>query len=95
MQGDGSWTSVDDRFGLAGGFVWRPLVRWAAGGEGKAIDVGAVGNWNVAPDQRVRAFASLYRRRYDGDYAFLPTDGAVPPDPRKHWSYVPPERPMM
>lgn len=89
VQGDGSWTSEDGRFGLAGGFVWRPLVRWAAGGEGKAIDLGVVGNWNVAPDQRVRTFASLYRRRYDGDYAFLPTDGAVPPAARKLHQYSP------
>lgn len=89
VQGDGSWKTGDGRFGLAGGFVWRPLVRWAAGSEGKAIDLGAVGNWQVAPDQRVRAFASLYRRRYDGDYAFLPTDGAVPPDARKLHQYSP------
>lgn len=89
VQGDGSWKSDDGRFGLAGGFIWRPLVRWAPGSEGKAIDLGAVGNWQVAPDQRVRAFASLYRRRYDGDYAFLPTDGAVPPDPRKLHQYSP------
>lgn len=89
VQGDGSWTSEDGRFGLAGGFIWRPLARWAPGSEGKAIDLGVVGNWNVAPGQRVRGFASLYRRRYDGDYAFLPTDGAVPPNPRKLHQYSP------
>lgn len=89
IQGDGSWKSGDDRFGLAGGFVWRPLVRWGPGSEGKAYDIGMVGNWNVATGHRVRAFASLYTRRYDGDYAFLPTDGAVPPDPRKLHQYSP------
>jgi iron complex outermembrane receptor protein len=89
VQGDGSWKSDDGRSGLAGGFVWRPLSRWGPGSEGKAIDLGVVGDWQVAPDQRVRAFASLYRRRYDGDYAFLPTDGAVPPDPRKLHQYSP------
>jgi iron complex outermembrane receptor protein len=88
-QGDGSWKSEDERFGLAGGFIWRPLVRWAAGSEGKAIDVGAVGSWTLAPGQRVRGFASLYRRRYDGDYAFQPLDGAPPPDPRKLHQYSP------
>lgn len=89
VQGDGSWKSGDDRLGLAGGLVWRPMVRWAAGSEGKAIDIGAVGSWNVSTGQRVRAFASLYRRRYDGDYAFLPIDGAAPPDPRKLHQYSP------
>jgi iron complex outermembrane receptor protein len=89
VQGDGSWKSEDDRFGLAGGFVWRPLSRWAPGSEGKAIDVGAVGSWNLAPGQRLRGFASLYRRRYDGDYAFMAADGAVPPDPRKLHQYSP------
>jgi len=89
VQADGSWRTEDDRFGLAGGFVWRPQVRWSAGSEGKAVDVGAVGSWNVATDQRVRAFASLYRRRYDGDYAFLPIDGAAPPDARKLHQYSP------
>jgi len=88
-QGDVSWKSDDERFGLAGGFIWRPMVRWAPGSEGKAIDVGAVGSWNIATGQRVRAFASLYRRRYDGDYAFLPVDGATPPDPRKLHQYSP------
>lgn len=89
VQGDGSWKSGDERFGLAGGFVWRPLVRWGPGSEGKAIDFGVVGNVNVAPNQRLRAFASLYRRRYDGDYAFVPTEGAVPPAARKLHQYSP------
>lgn len=89
VQGDVSWQSDDRRLGLAGGFVWRPLVRWAPGSEGKAVDIGAVGNWNLAEGQRLRAFATLYKRRYDGDYAFLPTDGAVPPDPRKLHQYSP------
>jgi iron complex outermembrane receptor protein len=89
VQGDGSWKSGDDRFGLAGGFIWRPEVRWAPGSEGKAIDLGVVGNVNIAPNQRLRAFASLYRRRYDGDYAFIPTEGAVPPAPRKLHQYSP------
>lgn len=89
VQGDVSWKSDGERFGLAGGFVWRPMVRWAPGSEGKAFDMGAVGNWNLAENQRLRAFASFYTRRYDGDYAFLPVDGAVPPDPRKLHQYSP------
>lgn len=89
VQGDVSWKGDDGRFGLAGGFVWRPMVRWAPGSEGRAVDFGLVGNINIAPGQRLRAFASYYRRRYDGDYAFRPTDGAVPPDPRRLHQYSP------
>lgn len=89
VQGDVSWKSDDSRFGLAGGLVWRPLVRWAPGSEGRAIDFGLVGNVDLTEGQRLRAFASYYRRRYDGDYAFLPTDGAVPPDPRRLHQYSP------
>jgi iron complex outermembrane receptor protein len=89
VQGDGSWKSGDGRFGLAGGFVWRPRVQWAPGSEGKAVDVGAVGHWRLTDRQRVRAFASLYRRRYDGDYAFLPVDGAMPPHPQTLHQYAP------
>lgn len=89
VQGDGSWKGGHDRFGLAGGFVWRPLVRWAPGSEGRAVDFGLVGNVNIAEGQRLRAFGSYYRRRYDGDYAFRPTDGAAPPDPRKLHQYSP------
>jgi len=89
VQGDGSWKGGDERFGLAGGFVWRPLVRWGPGSEGEAIDVGLVGAWKVAPNQRLRAFASLYRREYDGDYSFIAADGVVPPDPRKLHQYSP------
>jgi len=89
VQGDVSWKSEDQRFGLAGGFVGRPHVQWAPGSEGKAIDVGGVGVWNVAPNQRLRVFGSFYKRRYDGDYAFLPTEAALPPDPRRSHQYSP------
>ena len=89
VQGDGSWKSDDERFGLAGGFVWRPRVQWGPGSEGKAIDIGAVGAWRLSPSQRLRGFATLYRREYDGDYAFLAAEGAVPPPARKLHQYSP------
>ena len=70
VQGDGSFREGDLSF--AGGFVWRPLLRLAQGYEGRAIDIGGVGAWQITSDQRLRAFASLYRRGYDGNYAIVP-----------------------
>ena len=61
----------------------------AGGNEGHAIDVGGVGAWQITPDQRLRAFASLYRRHYDGDYAVIPAEAAVPPSLRKLHQYSP------
>ena len=88
VQGDGSFHEGDLSF--AGGFVWRPLWRLAGGNEGHAIDVGGVGAWQITPDQRLRTFASLFRRRYDGDYAVIPAEAAVPPNLRKLHQYSPP-----
>jgi iron complex outermembrane receptor protein len=89
IEGNGSWKSDDGRFGLAGGFVGRPFSRWGAGTEGEALDVGFVGAWQVAPNQRLRAFATTYVRDYDGDYAMKSADGALPPNPRKLHNYSP------
>jgi iron complex outermembrane receptor protein len=87
VQGDGSFRDGD--FSLAGGFVWRPSWRLAGGNEGRALDVGAVGAWQVTPDQRLRAFASLYDRKYDGEYAVVPSEAAVPPSLKKLHQYSP------
>jgi iron complex outermembrane receptor protein len=87
VQGDGSFRNGD--FSLAGGFVWRPLLHFAGGNEGRAVDIGGVGAWKVAPDQRLRAFATLYQRRYDGDYAVVPVEAAVPPSLKKLHQYSP------
>ncbi|WP_068877075.1 TonB-dependent receptor [Phenylobacterium sp. CCH9-H3] len=89
IEGNGSWKSEDGRFSLAGGFVARPLVRWAPGTEGEAADVGVVGAWRVSPNQRLRAFASHYARNYDGDYAMKAADDALPPNPRTLHNYGP------
>jgi iron complex outermembrane receptor protein len=87
VQGDGSLRDGD--FSLAGGLVWRPSWRLAGGNEGHALDVGAVGTWQVRPDQRLRAFASLYDRKYDGEYAVVATEAAVPPSLEKLHQYSP------
>jgi len=87
IQGDGTFRDGD--FSLAGGFVWRPELRLAGGNEGRAVDVGGVGAWEIAPGQRLRAFASLYQRRYDGDYAVVPSETAVPPSLEKLHQYSP------
>ena len=87
VQSDGSFRAGD--FSLAGGFIWRPLWRLAGGNEGRAFDVGGVGAWKITPDQRLRAFASLYDRRYDGDYAIVAAEPAVPPSLRNLHQYSP------
>src|SRR5688572_22234608 len=87
VQGDGSFRSGD--FSLAGGLVWRPLLRLTGGSEGRAVDFGGVGAWQIAPDQRLRAFGTLYQRRYDGDYAVIPAEAAVPPSLKKLHQYSP------
>jgi iron complex outermembrane receptor protein len=76
VQGDGSFR--EGNFSLAGGFVWRPSWHLAGGNEGRALDIGGVGAWQITPDQRLRAFASIYDREYDGEYAVLAAEAAVP-----------------
>jgi iron complex outermembrane receptor protein len=87
IQGDGSFR--DGEFSLAGGFVWRPLFRLAGGNAGRALDVGGVGTWEIAPEQRLRAFATLYQRGYDGDFAVIPAEAALPPNLRNNHQYSP------
>jgi iron complex outermembrane receptor protein len=87
VQGDGSFRSGE--LSLAGGFVWRPTLHLAGGNEGRAFDVGGVGAWQIAPNQRLRAFATLYQRGYDGDYAVLASESAVPPSLKTLHNYSP------
>jgi iron complex outermembrane receptor protein len=87
IQSDASLREGD--FSFAGGFVWRPLWRLAQGYEGSGLDVGGVGAWQVTPDQRVRAFATMFHRGYDGDYAVVPSEAAVPPSLRRLHQYSP------
>ena len=87
VQGDGSYREGD--FSFAGGFVWRPLWRLAQGYEGRGLDVGGVSAWQITPDQRLRAFASMFQRGYDGDYAVVPSEAAVPPDLQSLHQYSP------
>src|SRR5687768_1834775 len=87
IQGDGSFRDGDLSF--AGGFVWRPLLRLSGGNEGRAFDLGGVGTWEITPDQRLRAFATLYQRGYDGDFAVLPAEAAVPPSVKELHQYSP------
>jgi len=75
---------------FAGGFLWRPVNRYAQGYHGRAINAGGVVAWEIAPGQRLRAFASLNSRSYDGDYDIAPTEAAVPPNPRTLHQYSPP-----
>ena len=87
VQGDGSFRNGD--FSLAGGFVLRPMLRLTGGNEGSAYDVGGVGAWQISPSQRLRAFAMLYQRGYDGDYAVLARESAVPPSLKQLHNYSP------
>lgn len=87
IQGDGSFR--DGELSFAGGFVWRPLFRLAGANEGRAFDLGGVGTWEITPDQRLRAFATLYQRGYDGDFAVVPAEGAMPPSLKDLHQYSP------
>jgi iron complex outermembrane receptor protein len=87
IQGDGSFRDGD--FSFAGGFIWRPLLRLSGGNEGSAVDVGGVGAWEVADNQRLRVFGTQYHRQYDGDYTVVPSEAAVPPSLERLHQYSP------
>jgi iron complex outermembrane recepter protein len=87
IQGDGSYREGD--FSFAGGFVWRPMWRLAGGNEGRGLDVGGVGAWQITPEQRLRAFGTLFQRGYDGDFAVVASEAAVPPSLQKLQQYSP------
>jgi iron complex outermembrane receptor protein len=75
--------------GFGGGFVWRPLWRLPKGEEGQATNYGLVASWDVAPGHRLRAFGSVNKRHYDGDYAVIASAGAIPPNLRRLHQYSP------
>ena len=87
VQGDGSLRDGD--FSFAGGFVARPLWRLAGGNEGRAVDVGGVGAWQISAGHRLRAFGTAFQREYDGDYALVPSEAAVPPSLLELHQYSP------
>ena len=87
LQGDVSVRA--GRFSLAGGLIWRPDWRLSRGERGSARNGGAVVGWEVAPGHGLRAFGSINDREYDGDYAVIPTSGAMPPNLKKLHQYSP------
>jgi iron complex outermembrane receptor protein len=87
VQGDASLRM--GAFSFAGGIVWRPLLRYAGGNDGHGIDVGGVGTWDISPGQRLSAYATFYDRMYDGDYAVVPTESAMPPSLHALRKYTP------
>lgn len=87
VQGDVSMRA--GAFDLAGGMAWRPDWRLARGERGRAFNAGAVAGWTLAPGHRLRVFGSINDREYDGDYAVIPTGGAIPPSLRKLHQYSP------
>lgn len=88
IQADGSWTSGDDRLSVTGAAIYRPEAYWGAGTNGRAFDTGLVARFRPAPNQTLTAFATIYARQYDGDYAMQPVDEALPPviPPLKNYS---------
>lgn len=87
LQADGSYRSGSLSF--AGGLLWRQMQRYSQGYEGSGFSAGGVAAWDIAPEQRLRAFASIYQRHYDGDYAVAAIAGAIPPPLRKLHQYSP------
>jgi len=78
-QAEGSWTAPSKEVWIAGATFYRPNVTWGSGGNGEALDIGAVAGWNPAEDHSLRVFASWYARDYDGDWSVLAQDSALPP----------------
>lgn len=87
LQGDVSLR--DGALDLAGGFVWSPARQYAQGYNGSSLTAGAVAGWTLAPSHRLRAFASVNDRQYDGDYYVIASAGAMPPKPRRLHQYSP------
>ncbi|NUO75475.1 MAG: TonB-dependent receptor [Lysobacter sp.] len=87
VQADGSARA--GRFSFAGGVLWRPLQVHYQGYRGSGVNAGGVATWKLAGDRRLRAFTSLYRRHYDGDYAVTPSSAAIPPPLRTLHQYSP------
>lgn len=87
LQGDFSLRAGE--LGVAGGVVWRPDWRLAQGYRGSALNGGAVVAWTVADGHQLRVFGSVNDREYDGDYAVLPTEPALPPNLRTLHQYSP------
>ncbi|MDG2522516.1 TonB-dependent receptor [Caulobacter segnis] len=77
---NGALVSQDGRFGIVGGALLRPDVQWNGGGKGEAYDYGALAQWRPSDALRARAFVSYSTRDYNGDSAFMTTDGGLPPD---------------
>lgn len=76
-------------FSLAGGVLWRQDWRLAQGNRGSGVGAGAVIGWDVAPGHRLRAFGSVNDREYDGDYAIIPAEAALPPNLKPLHNYSP------
>ena len=87
LQADGS--VQQGHFSLTGGLIWRPEFRLSGGNEGRATDFGGIAAWQITPAQRLRTFATLYHRHYDGDHAVVASESAVPPPLRKLHQYSP------
>ncbi len=89
LQAEGSWAAPSKEFWVAGATYYRPDVTWGPGGNGHAVDIGAVGGWTPSENHSIRAFATWYARDYDGDWAALSQDAALPPDAKALRQYSP------
>ncbi|WP_309645514.1 TonB-dependent receptor [Phenylobacterium sp.] len=79
VQAEGSWTAPSKDAWIAGGTFYRPNVTWGSGGNGEALDIGAVAGWTPVENHSLRVFATWYGRDYDGDFAIQAQDSATPP----------------
>lgn len=87
VQADGS--AQAGAFSFAGGLLWRPLQVHPQGYRGSGVNAGGVATWKLASGRRLRAFTSIYRRHYDGDYAVTSSGTALPPALRPLHQYSP------
>jgi iron complex outermembrane receptor protein len=79
VEGLGSWVSEDGKVGVVADVLARPRAAWAVGTSGQAFNAGAVGKWLPDQQTRVRAFAALYHRDYDGDFGIRASEDMAPP----------------
>ncbi|MDX2145254.1 MAG: TonB-dependent receptor [Rhodospirillaceae bacterium] len=86
---DFGWSvaTEDGKFGVAGGSILTPRIKYPNGTKGDIYNFGVVPHWQPTDKVLVRGVLSLERSQYDGDYSFATPVAALPPKPGNR-SYV-------
>ncbi len=76
---DGAISEADGRYGLAGGLIVTPEIRYFNATHGHGTSVGAVPYVTLGDRGRVRGLISFERASYNGEFAFQPREDVLPP----------------